>query len=175
MGVIAIAISIPYMTKPQEPQNNDQNITNESISSSMSTTLPENYTSIQLLNYCSQNESLIYNDVCIRGLWDVTDECKNGNFSSTSSVCNDSRLGQFEDKVNKEMQDLDNSLTRFVNSCMNVTSNDDIENCSANIDRIKNDCTDPRFASMMTVCADSKFDQFDEKYKNVLTKLNSTG
>ena len=160
---------------PEEPQNVNQFFTKSSISPSMQNfTLPENYTSIQLLDYCSQNESQIYNDVCIRGLWDVSDECKNDNSSSTNSVCADIRLGQFEGKVTKEMHDLNNSLENFVTSCMNVTSDNDIGNCYSNMERIKTDCTDAKFVSMMPICNDSRLDQFDEKYKNVLSKLSSS-
>lgn len=112
-------------------------------------TLSENYTLIQLLDYCSQNESQIYNDVCIRGLWSVSDACRSGNFSSTNSVCIDTRLVQFEDKVMQEIHDLNNSLENFVTSFMNVTPDINIGNCYSNIERIKSDCTDPRFVSMI--------------------------
>ncbi|MFZ1077201.1 MAG: hypothetical protein WAN47_07210 [Nitrosotalea sp.] len=168
-GVIAIVVLIVIMTSMinPAPQNNDQLYTKAGVSpSTQSFPLPVNYTSNQLLDYCSQNETLVYNDVCIRGLWDVSDECKNANFSSANSVCTDPRFGQFEDKVTKEMQDLDNSLTRFVNSCMNATSNDDIQNCSVNIERIKNDCSDPRFYEMMSVCKNSNFEMLSQKNYN---------
>ncbi len=172
--VVAIAASISYLMSLQAQQNNYQYMTKGNVSAPASIALPENYTSSQLLDYCSQNESLIYDDVCIRGLWNVNDECKNGNFSSTNSVCADPRLGQFEDMVDKEMQDLNTSLEKFVTSCMNVTSDKDIGNCYFNMERIKTDCTDPRYASMMTICNDSRFDQFDEKYKDILSKLGSS-
>lgn len=174
VGIVAVGVSMSNIIKPQEPQNVNQSFTKSSVSPSMQNfTLPENYTSIQLLDYCSQNESQIYNDVCIRGLWSVSDACKSGNFSSTNSVCTDTRLVQFEDKVTKEMHDLNNSLENFVTSCMNVTSDNDIGNCYSNMERIKNDCTDAKFVSMMPICSDSKIDQFDEKYKDILSRLNS--
>src|SRR5690348_13059361 len=113
---VALVISMPYVLKPI-PENEDQHITKGSISSSPSNfVLPVNYTSSDLLHYCTQNESLTYDDVCIRGLWDVGDKCKIGNDTSLNSVCNDSRFTQFEEKVDKEMQDLNNSLTKIVNS-----------------------------------------------------------
>ena len=172
IGIVVVGVSMSNIMSPQEPQNVNQSFTKSSVSPSIQN-LSENYTSIQLLDYCSQNESQIYNDVCIRGLWDVSDECKNGNFSSTNSVCADTRLVQFEDKVTKEMHDLNNSLENFVTSCMNVTSDSDIGNCYSNIERIKNDCTDAKFVSIMLICSDPKIDQFNEKYKNVLSKISS--
>jgi hypothetical protein len=177
VGVTAIVVLIVVMTSMinPAPQNNDQFYTKAGVSpSTQSFPLPVNYTSNQLLDYCSQNKTLVYNDVCIRGLWDVSDECKNDNFSSTNSVCIDPRLGQFEDKVTKEMHDLNTWLESFVSSCMNVTSDRDISNCYFNMERIKNDCTDTRYASMMSICADSRFDEFNEKYKEVLSKISSS-
>jgi len=169
--IIILVVGTSFM-KPQEPQNNDQYMTKENISSSSSNfTLPVNYTSTDLLNYCSHDESQVYNDICIRGLWEVGDGCKNANFSSSNPICSDPRLGNFEMKVNKEMQDLDRSLLQFVDSCMNVTSENDIGNCSLNIDRIKNDCTDSRYASIMSICNDPNMNKFAEKYADTSSKL----
>ncbi|WP_133124026.1 hypothetical protein [Nitrosotalea sinensis] len=171
--IISALVILGPITKPAT-DSNDQYITKGSIShSAVNFTLPANYTSIQLLDYCSQSQSLVYDDNCLRGLWDVNDECKNGNFSSTNSVCQDPRLGQFEDKVNAYMKELDNSLTKMVNSCINVTSDNDIHSCSDNMERIKNDCSDPRLFSMWSVCTDPKIDQFNEKFKETLSKTNS--
>jgi len=143
--------------------NEDQQyITKGSITTSTNNSeLPENYTSIQLLNYCTSNENQVYNDVCIRGLWDVGDQCKNENFSNTNPICADSRFTEFENKVNKEMQDLDKSLTSFINSCINTKSINDTNSCTLNIDRIKNDCSDPRFYEMMSICKDVRINQFN--------------
>lgn len=161
---IAVILATQNLTKPTQTNDEQQHITKESITTNAnSSVLPENYTSIQLLNYCTSNESQIYNDVCIRGLWDVSDQCKNGNFSNTNSICNDSRFTGFEDKVNKEMQDLDKSLISFVNSCANTKSINDTNSCTLNIDRIKNDCSDPRFYEMMSVCKDSGFEDLVQK------------
>ncbi len=161
---IAVILATQNLTKPTQTNDEQQHITKESITTNAnSSVLPENYTSIQLLNYCTSNESQIYNDVCIRGLWDVSDQCKNENFSNTNSICNDSRFTGFEDKVNKEMQDLDKSLISFVNSCANAKSINDTNSCTLNIDRIKNDCSDPRFYEMMSVCKDSGFEDLVQK------------
>ena len=172
-GIVVIIAGLPYLTKTDLTRDEGQNFTKASLSPSTQsiTTLPVKYTTSELLDNCSQNESLIYNDDCIRGLWDVSDECKNGNFSSSDSTCADPRLGQFEDKVTKEMQGLNNSLENFVSSCMNVTTDNDIGNCYYNMERIKSDCTDPKYVSMMPICNDPRFDQFDEKYKDVLSKV----
>ena len=173
VAVIVIVFSLQGF-KSQEPQN--EIITKGAISSTTTHfVLPANYTSADLLNYCTQDESLIYDDVCIRGLWDVADKCKNGNYTSINSICNDPKFGQFEEKVDKEMQDLNKSLTKILDSCMNVTSDNDVQACSDNIERIKNDCTDPRFYSMWSVCSDPKIDQFNDKYKETLSKLNPSG
>lgn len=160
--------------KSGESQNDNQNVTKVNINSTKQNfVLPVNYTSVEIVDYCSQNESQVYNDVCIRGLWNVNDECKNGNFSSTNSVCNDSRLVQFEEKVNLYMQNLNLSLTKVVDTCMNITSNSDIASCSQNIERIKNDCTDPRLFSMWSVCSDSDMNKFAQKYTDILSKIGS--
>lgn len=172
--VIAITIIMSGITKSGEPQNYNQNATKVSTSSpKQNFALPANYTSIQLVDYCSQNESLVYNDVCIRGLWNVRDECKNDNFSSTNSVCNDSRLEQFEEKVNVYMQNLNLSLTKIVDSCVNVTLDSNISSCSQNIERIQSDCTDPRLFSMWSVCSDHGIEQFNDKFNQTLSKLKS--
>lgn len=139
--------------------------------SSTNYTLSENYTSSELLQYCTSSQSQIYNDVCIRGLWDVSDGCHNGNFSSNTKICNDPRLDEFENKVKNEMVDLDRSLDRFVDSCMNVQAENDVANCSFNMDRIKADCTDQRYASMMSVCNNQNMNKFDEKFADILSKL----
>jgi hypothetical protein len=160
---IAVILATQNLTKPTQTNDEQQHITKESITTNTnSSELPENYTSIQLLNYCTSNENQIYNDVCIRGLWDVSDQCKNKNFSSTNSICNDSKFTGFENKVNREMQDLDKSLTAFVNSCANAKSINDTNSCTLNIDRIKNDCSDPRFYEMMSICKNPTINQFNE-------------
>ena len=162
---IAVILATQSLTKPTQT-NEDQYITKGSITTTNtnSSELPENYTSIQLLNYCTSNENQIYNDVCIRGLWDVSDQCKNENFSNTNAICNDSKFTEFENKVSKEMQDLDKSLTSFVNSCVSTKSNNDTASCTLNIERIKNDCSDPRFYEMMSICKDPNFDIISKKY-----------
>lgn len=161
---ISIIITTQSLTKPTQTNEDQQYITKGSITTyTNSSELPENYTSVQLLNYCASNENQIYNDVCIRGLWDVSDKCKNENFSNTNSICNDSRFTEFENKVNKEMQDLDKSLTSFVNSCINEKSNNDTASCTLNIERIQNDCTDPRFYDMMSICKNASLEQFQNK------------
>jgi hypothetical protein len=171
IGAVALVISMPYVLKTA-PENEDQHITKGSISSSPSNfVLPVNYTSSDLLHYCTQNESLTYDDVCIRGLWDVGDKCKIGNDTSINSVCNDSRFTQFEEEVDKEMQDLNKSLIKVVDSCMNVTTDDNIQACSIDMERIKNDCSDSRFSSMWSVCNDPKMNQFNEKFADTLSKL----
>ncbi|CUR50848.1 exported protein of unknown function [Nitrosotalea devaniterrae] len=162
---IAVILTTQSLTKPTQTNEDQQHITKENITTNTnSSELQENYTSVQLLNYCTSNENQIYNDVCIRGLWDVSDQCKNENFSSTNSICNDSRFTEFENKVNNEMQDLDKSLTSFVNSCINVKSNNDTASCTINIERIQSDCTDPRFYEMMSVCKDPNFNMISKKY-----------
>lgn len=165
--VISVIIATQSLTKPVQTNNEIQYITKGSITikNTNSSELPENYTSSQLLNYCASNENQIYNDVCIRGLWDVSDKCKNENFSNTNLICNDSRFTEFENKVDKEMQDLDKSLTSFVNSCINVKSNNDTTSCTLNIERIQSDCTDPRFYEMMSICKDPNFNMILKKYK----------
>lgn len=161
---IAVILVTQNLTKPTQTEDNTQYITKGSITTSLNNSqLAENYTSIQLLNYCSSNKNQIYNDVCIRGLWDVSDKCKNENFSSTNPICKDMRFTEFESAVDKEMQDLDKSLTSIVNSCTNAKSDDAIQSCSVNIDRIKNDCTDPRFYGMMTICKNPSLEQFENK------------
>lgn len=157
---ISVIIATQSLTKPVQTNNETQYITKGSITTTNtnSSELPENYTSIQLLNYCASNENQIYNDVCIRGLWDVSDKCKNENFSNTNAICNDLRFTEFENKVDKEMQDLDKSLSTFVNSCINAKSGNDTDSCTFNIERIKNDCSDPRFYQMMSVCRNSNLD-----------------
>jgi hypothetical protein len=163
--VIAVILTTQSLTKPTQTNEDGQYITKGSITTNTnSSELPENYTSVQLLNYCTNNENQIYNDVCIRGLWDVSDQCKNENFSNTNSICNDSRFTEFENKVDKEMQDLDKSLISFVNSCINVKSNNDTASCTLNIERIQSDCTDPRFYEMMSICKDPNFDMISKKY-----------
>ncbi len=170
---IAVLVILGPFTKPVT-DSNDQYITKGSIShSAVNFTLPANYTSLQLLDYCSQSQSQVYDDNCLRGLWDVNDKCENGNFSSTNSICQDPRLGQFEDKVNVYLKDLDRSLTKMVGSCINATSDNDIQSCSDNIERIKNDCSDPKLFSIWSVCTDSRIDQFNEKFRNTLARLNS--
>lgn len=160
--------------KTNNSENEIEPINKGNISlSATNHTLSENYTSSELLEYCSSSQSQIYNDVCIRGLWDISDRCHNGNFSSNTTTCNDQRLDEFESKVKNEMENLDRSLVRFVDSCMNVQSENDIENCSFNMDRIKADCTDQRYASMMSVCNDQNMNKFDEKFADILSKLGS--
>lgn len=162
---IAVILATQNLTKPTQTNDEQQHITKESITTNTnSSDLPENYTSIQLLSYCTSNENQIYNDVCIRGLWDVSDQCKNENFSNTNAICNDSRFTGFEDKVNKEMQDLDKSLTSFVNSCVKTKSENDTASCALNIERIKNDCSDPRFYEMMQICKNSDLENLISKY-----------
>ena len=162
--VILITQNLP---KPTQTDENIQYITKGSITTDLNNSqLAENYTSTQLLNYCSSNKNLIYNDICIRGLWDVNDKCKNENFSSANTICSDSRFIEFENEVDKEMQDLDKSLTSIVNSCTNANSNDEIQSCSVNMDRIQNDCTDPRFYGMMSVCKNSNFTALLGKYSS---------
>ena len=167
--VVAIAVILvtQSLAKPTQTNDEQQHITKASITTNTnSSDLPENYTSTQLLNYCTSNENQIYNDVCIRGLWDVSDQCKNENFSNTNTICNDSKFAEFENKVDKEMQDLDKSLTSFVNSCINTGSNNDTSSCTLNIERIQSDCSDPRFYSMMTVCKNSNFENLIQKFNN---------
>ncbi len=162
------------LPKTSNTENKITSINKGNISlSSTNYTLPENYTSSELLEYCTSSQSQIYNDVCIRGLWDVSDKCHDANFSSNTTTCNDPRLGEFENKVKNEMADLDRSLVRFVDSCMNVQAENDIANCSFNIDRIKSDCTDQRYSSMMSVCNDQNMNKFDEKFADILSKLGS--
>lgn len=163
---IAVILTTQSLTKPTQTNDQQQYITKGSITTTNSSYLPENYTSSQLLNYCTSNENQIYNDVCIRGLWDVSDQCKNENFSSTNPVCNDPRFTKFENKVDKEMQDLDKSLTSFVYSCVKTKSENDTASCVLNIERIKNDCSDPRFYEMMSVCKNSNFVLFSQENYN---------
>jgi len=159
---IAVILLIQNLPKPTQTNEDQQYITKGSIiPSTNSSELPENYTSIQLLTYCTDNENQIYNDVCIRGLWDVSDECKNENYSNANPICSDSRFTGFENKVNKEMQDLDKSLTSFVNSCINTKSNNDTASCTLNIERIQSDCNDPRFYEMMSICKDTRINLFN--------------
>ena len=158
--------------KNNNTENKIEPINKGNISlSSANYTFPENYTSSELLEYCTSSQSQIYNDVCIRGLWDISDGCNNGNFSSDTKICNDTRLDEFESKVKNEMSDLNRSLTRFVNSCMNVQIENDVANCSFNMDRIKTDCTDQRYATMMSVCNDQNMNKFNEKFADILSKL----
>lgn len=167
--VVIVAILVTQnLTKPTQTNDQQQYIPKESITTTNSSELPENYTSSQLLNYCTSNENQIYNDVCIRGLWDVSDKCANENFSSTNAICNDPRFTGFESKVSKEMQDLDKSLSTFVDSCVNAKSGNDTDSCTFNIERIKNDCTDPRFYDMMSVCKNAGLEQIQNK-----TNMNS--
>lgn len=159
---IAVILTTQSLTKPIQTNDEQQHITKESITTyTNSSDLPENYTSIQLLSYCTSNDNQIYNDVCIRGLWDVSDQCKNENFSNTNPICNDSKFTEFENKVNKEMQDLNKSLTSFINSCANTKSVNDTSSCTLNIDRIKNDCSDPRFYEIMSICKNPTINQFN--------------
>lgn len=172
VSIIIIFLASQNITKPEILQNNSENMNKEILSTNINeSTLSQNYTSLDLLNYCTKNESQIYNDICIRGLWEVGDNCKNANFSSNNFICNDPRFYEFEKKVNREMQDLNKSLTKFVESCMNVTTENDIQNCFFNMERIKNDCTDERFISMWSVCSDPKMELFSEKYGETLSKL----
>jgi hypothetical protein len=160
---ITVILVTQNLTKPTQTEDNTQYITKGSITTGLNNSqLAENYTYIQLLNYCSSNKDLIYNDICIRGLWDVSDKCKSENFSSTNPICKDVRFTEFESAVDKEMHDLDKSLTSVVNSCANAKSDDEIQSCSVNIDRIKNDCTDPRFYGMMTICKNPKMNQLND-------------
>lgn len=162
--VVAIVAILVTQNLTKSTQTNDQQyIPKESITKTNSSELPENYTSSQLLNYCTSNENQIYNDVCIRGLWDISDKCTNENFSSTNTICNDPRFAGFESKVSKEMQDLDKSLSTFVDSCVNAKSGNDTDSCTFNIERIKNDCTDPRFYDMMSVCKNAGLEQIQNK------------
>ena len=133
----------------------------------MNFTLPANYTSADLLNYCTKDESQIYNDICIRGLWEVGDGCKNANFSSNNPICSDPRFGNFEMKVNKEMQDLGKSLIQNVDSCMNAKNSDDIQSCLVFIERIQNDCGESHFYSLTHICTDPRLDQFTQKHKDL--------
>ena len=174
IGVIASIVIILLVnqgiTKQESPQENPGLITKGSISTETNNfTLSQNYTSLELLSFCSENDSHIYDDTCIRGLWDVSDNCKNANFSSSNNICDDSRLDKFEIKVTKEMQDLDKSLTQTIDSCMIAKNNDDIQSCLVTIERIKNDCTDPHFYSLTNICKDSRLDQFTQKYNNTST------
>jgi len=160
------------ISKTNNTENKIEPISKGNISlSSTNYTFPKNYTSSELLEYCTSSQAQIYNDVCIRGLWDVSDECHNGNFSSDTKICNDPRLDKFENKVKNEMSDLDRSLARFVDSCMNVQSENDVANCSFNMDRIKADCTDQRYATTMSVCNDQNMNKFNEKFTDILSKL----
>lgn len=171
IGVCVAAIIIilvnQSLSKTTQTESENQYITKGNITTnSNDTELAQNYTSIQLLTYCTSNEYQVYNDVCVRGLWDVSDQCKNENFSSTNPVCNDPRFVQFENKVDKVMQDLDKSLTQFVNSCVGITPDNDTASCSMNIERIQNDCSDPRFYGMMTICKNSNFITLLENYSS---------
>ena len=158
--------------KTSNIENKIEPISKGNISSSSANyTFPENYTSSELLKYCTSSQSQIYNDVCIRGLWDVNDGCHNSNFSLNTKICNDPRLEEFENKVKNEMSDLDRSLSKFVDSCMNVHTENDIANCSFNMDRIKADCTDQKYATMMSVCNDQNMNKFNEKFADILSKL----
>lgn len=165
-GIIAILFASQGITKQEKLQEIPASVTKGNISSISNFTLPQNYTSLELLNYCSQSESHIYDDTCIRGLWDVVDNCKNENFSTASSICDDSRLDKFETKVANEMQDLGKSLSRTIDSCMVAKNNDDIQSCLVTIERIKNDCTDPHFYSLTGICNYSRLDQFIQKYND---------
>lgn len=165
-AIVAILI-IQDLPKPTQTNEDQQYITKGSITTSTNNSeLPENHTSIQLLTYCTSNEYQVYNDVCIRGLWDVSDQCKNENFSNTNPICNDSKFTEFENKVGKEMQDLDKSLTSFVNSCVTTKSENDTASCTLNIERIQNDCSDPRFYEMMSICKDPNLNLLLTKYSN---------
>jgi hypothetical protein len=165
---IPIIITTQSLTKPAQINNESQYITKGSITTTNtnSSDLPENYTSIQLLSYCTSNENQIYNDVCIRGLWDISDQCKNENFSDTNSICNDSKFTEFENRVDKEMQDLDKSLTQFVDSCNKVALDNDTASCSLNIERIQSDCSDSRFYEMMSICKNPSLNLLLMKYNN---------
>lgn len=160
IAVIAIILVNQNLTQTKTSDEN-QYITKGSITNSTSYNLSENYTSAQLLNFCTSDKNQIYNDVCVRGLWDVSDQCKNENFSNTNMICKDQRFIEFENKVDKVMQDLDKSLTQFVDSCINTKSDNDVNSCTTNIERIKNDCTDPRFYGMMSICKDVRINLFN--------------
>ena len=164
-SIIIILLANYSFTKPETSQENSEVVTKGSIIAN-NTSLYENYTSLELLNYCSGNESLIYDDTCIRGLWDVADSCKNANFSSSNAICNDPKLDKFETKIDKEMQDLGKSLTQNIDSCMVAKSNDDIQSCLVTIERIKNDCTDPHFYSLTHICTDPRLDQFVQTHSD---------
>jgi hypothetical protein len=149
------------------PQKNSEYITKGNINqNNIVSILPQNYTS-NLLNYCTKNQTQIYNDICIRGLWQVGDFCKNANFSTNNFICHDPRFGEFETRVSKEMRDLDKSLIKVVDSCMNVNIDNEIQSCLVDMERIKNDCDDPHFYSSTSICADPRLDQFIQKYKDV--------
>jgi hypothetical protein len=134
VSIVVIAIILVNQNLTQTKTNNEnQYITKGSITNSTSYDLSQNYTSVQLLNYCTSNKNQIYNDVCVRGLWDVSDQCKNENFSNTNMICKDQRFIEFENKVDKVMQDLDKSITQFVYSFFNTKSNNDTISCTKNI------------------------------------------
>jgi hypothetical protein len=172
--VISIALSIiiiflinQQLTKPENTsKKGSEYITKGDFDKNTESALPQNYTSQDLLDYCTKNESQSYNDICIRGMWQVGDLCKNGNFSSNNSICHDPKFEEFGTRVDKEMKDLDKSLTKVVDACMNANMDSEIQSCLLDIERIKNDCNEPHFYSLTSICTDLRLDQFTQKYKN---------
>lgn len=133
---------------------------------------PENATIDSFLGMCLKSESAyeVYN--CTLKIDDIKTECKSVNELSYD-MCKDTRMGQFSEHIKQLLEKQNTGWMTYVNECMNAT--DDILSCNSNLQRIKNDCEDKNYSSIMSVCNDPALYQFSKKYNEIITKLNSTG
>lgn len=122
------------------------------------------------LDMCMKAEGSLEIENCTTTISKIKEECKKQK-GSLHSLCNDPRLDGFQKKLEKDMENLNESLLELIGGCMDVKSQEDIESCSENLARIKNDCEDLNFSSSMSVCNDKRFDKFNEKYKDLLVKF----